>query len=61
MWIRSRGEKKNLETGNVLGEQFSSSSFFKRNPCGVQFVSSLYRRLEEEKRRRQVEVLGARE
>lgn len=54
---------KILEMGNLQGEQFSFFFlsflflffyFFERNPCGVQFVSSLQRRVEEEKRRRQV-------
>lgn len=40
------GVKKNLEKGNLLGEHFL---FSERNPCGVQFVSSLCRRVEEEK------------
>lgn len=44
---------KNLEMGNLLGEHFSAFFFKekrgeKRNPYGVQFVSFLYRRVEEE-------------
>lgn len=48
-WV---GVKKNnnLETGNLQGENFFFLSQ-KENPCGVQFVSSFYRRVEEEKRR----------